>query len=97
MQVIDARQIQARQRAQLQRVPCPRAQCALAAAASLRSAGVASTCSRSRHARLQIGGTLNILKVGFSEPHAKFAPGLLLLERMIRQCCEDPGIDVLTW
>jgi hypothetical protein len=27
---------------------------------------------------LQIGTTLNILKVGFSEGHAKFAPGLLL-------------------
>jgi CelD/BcsL family acetyltransferase involved in cellulose biosynthesis len=44
---------------------------------------------------LKIGKTLNILKVGFSEANAKFAPGLLLLERMIRQSCEDPGIDVL--
>jgi hypothetical protein len=44
---------------------------------------------------LQIGRTLNILKVGFKEAHAKFAPGLLLLDRMIRQACDDPGIDVL--
>ncbi len=44
---------------------------------------------------LQIGKTLNILKVGFSEAHAKFAPGLLLLERIIRESCEDPGIDIL--
>lgn len=44
---------------------------------------------------LRIGRTLNILKVGFSEAHANFAPGILLLERMIRQSCDDPGIDVL--
>jgi CelD/BcsL family acetyltransferase involved in cellulose biosynthesis len=44
---------------------------------------------------LQIGRTLNILKVGFKEAHHKFAPGLLLLDRMIRQACDDPGIDVL--
>lgn len=44
---------------------------------------------------LQIGRTLNILKVGFSEAHANFAPGVLLLERMIRQSCDDPGIEVL--
>lgn len=44
---------------------------------------------------LKIGNTLNILKVGFSEAHAKFAPGLLLLERLIRKTCEDPCIDVL--
>jgi len=44
---------------------------------------------------LRIGRTLNILKVGFSEAHANFAPGILLLERMIQQSCDDPGIDVL--
>lgn len=44
---------------------------------------------------LQIGRTLYILKVGFSEAHSKFAPGVLLLERMIHQVCQDPSIDVL--
>jgi Acetyltransferase (GNAT) domain len=44
---------------------------------------------------VQIGRTLNILKVGFKEAHAKFAPGLLLLDRIIRESCDDPAIDVL--
>ena len=44
---------------------------------------------------LQIGKTLNILKIGFSEAHSKFAPGLLMLERVIQQACDDPGIDVV--
>jgi len=45
---------------------------------------------------LRIGRTLNILKIGFSDAHASFAPGNLLLERTIRDCCEDPGISVLS-
>ncbi|MFZ0501276.1 MAG: GNAT family N-acetyltransferase [Steroidobacteraceae bacterium] len=44
---------------------------------------------------VRIGRTLNILKVGFSEAHAKFAPGLLLLERVTRNACEDPDTDVV--
>ena len=44
---------------------------------------------------LQIGRTFNILKVGFLESHANIAPGLQLLERMIRKACDDPDIDVL--
>lgn len=44
---------------------------------------------------LQIGRTFYILKVGFSEAHSKFAPGLLLLERLLHHACEDPAIDVL--
>lgn len=44
---------------------------------------------------LQVRRTLYILKVGFSESHAQFAPGILLLERVLRQACDDPGIDVL--
>jgi len=44
---------------------------------------------------LQIGRTLYILKVGFSEAHSKFAPGLLLLERLLHHVCDDPDIDVL--
>jgi CelD/BcsL family acetyltransferase involved in cellulose biosynthesis len=44
---------------------------------------------------LQIGRTFYILKVGFSEPHAGFAPGILLLERILKESCEDPAVDVL--
>lgn len=44
---------------------------------------------------LHIGRTLNILKVGFSEQHAQFAPGLLLLDKVIRQACQDPHTDVV--
>jgi CelD/BcsL family acetyltransferase involved in cellulose biosynthesis len=44
---------------------------------------------------LQVGKTLSILKVGFSEDHAIFAPGMLLLERIIQEACEDPGIAIL--
>jgi hypothetical protein len=44
---------------------------------------------------LQVRRTLYILKVGFSEVHAQFAPGILLLERVLQQACADPGIDVL--
>lgn len=45
---------------------------------------------------LLIGRTLNILKIGFSHAHSNFAPGNLLLERIIRQCCDDPDIDVVS-
>jgi len=45
---------------------------------------------------LRVGRTLNVLKIGFSDAHASFAPGNLLLERTIRQACEDPGIDYLS-
>ena len=44
---------------------------------------------------LQIDRTLYILKVGFSEAHSNFAPGILLLERVLRRTCEDPGIHIL--
>jgi CelD/BcsL family acetyltransferase involved in cellulose biosynthesis len=44
---------------------------------------------------LQIGRTFYILKVGFSESHANFAPGILLLDRILKESCEDPGVDVL--
>jgi CelD/BcsL family acetyltransferase involved in cellulose biosynthesis len=44
---------------------------------------------------LQIGTTFYILKVGFSEPHANFAPGILLLERILKESCEDPAVHVL--
>ena len=38
---------------------------------------------------------LNILKIGFREEHANFAPGILLLDRIIRQSCEAPELDLL--
>jgi CelD/BcsL family acetyltransferase involved in cellulose biosynthesis len=45
---------------------------------------------------LQIGSTLNILKIGFSEAHSKIAPGNLLLERIIVQACADTRIDFVS-
>jgi hypothetical protein len=45
---------------------------------------------------LHIGTTLNILKIGFSDEHASFAPGNLLLERTIRMACEDSNIDIVS-
>jgi CelD/BcsL family acetyltransferase involved in cellulose biosynthesis len=44
---------------------------------------------------LRVGKTLNILKVGFSEAHSQFAPGVLMLERVVRQACEDPEVDIV--
>ncbi len=45
---------------------------------------------------LQIGRTLAILKIGFSDAHGGFAPGNLLVERTIREACDDAGIDTLS-
>jgi CelD/BcsL family acetyltransferase involved in cellulose biosynthesis len=45
---------------------------------------------------LHIGATLNILKIGFSDEHASFAPGNLLLERTIRMACEERNIDIVS-
>jgi CelD/BcsL family acetyltransferase involved in cellulose biosynthesis len=45
---------------------------------------------------LQIGSTLNVLKIGFSDAHSNIAPGNLLLERTIEHACEDGGIDILS-
>jgi CelD/BcsL family acetyltransferase involved in cellulose biosynthesis len=45
---------------------------------------------------LHIGSTLNILKIGFSEQHARFAPGNLLLERVIARSCADRRIDFVS-
>jgi CelD/BcsL family acetyltransferase involved in cellulose biosynthesis len=45
---------------------------------------------------LRIGTTLHILKVGYNDANALFAPGILLQERTIREACEDPGIDLLS-
>ena len=38
---------------------------------------------------LKFGKVLNVLKIGFSDAHASFAPGNLLLDRAIRQACDD--------
>ena len=45
---------------------------------------------------LKIGRTLHILKCGYSEEHAKYAPGNVLLQMMIQQACEDTQIDTLS-
>jgi Acetyltransferase (GNAT) domain len=45
---------------------------------------------------LRIGRILHILKVGYRDTHAIFAPGILLHALTIRQATEDPGIDVLS-
>jgi hypothetical protein len=45
---------------------------------------------------LHIGATLNILKIGFSDEHASFAPGNLLLERTIRMACGERNVDIVS-
>lgn len=45
---------------------------------------------------LHVGSCFNVLKIGFSDAHSSFAPGNLLLDRMIRQACDDPSIDTLS-
>jgi len=45
---------------------------------------------------LHIGTTLNILKIGFSDEHASFAPGNLLLERTIRMACEERNVEIVS-
>jgi CelD/BcsL family acetyltransferase involved in cellulose biosynthesis len=46
---------------------------------------------------LRVGRTLHLLKVGFRNVHAIFAPGILLSERTIQHACQDPDIDVLSF
>jgi len=45
---------------------------------------------------LHIGTTLSILKIGFSDEHARFAPGNLLLERTIRMACEERSMEIVS-
>jgi CelD/BcsL family acetyltransferase involved in cellulose biosynthesis len=45
---------------------------------------------------LQIGRTLNILKVGYRDDRSLIAPGILLQERIIQHACADRDIDVLS-
>lgn len=43
------------------------------------------------------GGAFNILKIAYSEADAAIAPGHLLMERMIRWCCQRPDIGELSF
>ena len=45
---------------------------------------------------LRLGRTLHVLKVGYRDAHATFAPGILLHEQTLRHACIDPGIDTLS-
>ena len=45
---------------------------------------------------LKVGRTLNVLKVGYSEEDGTFAPGNLLLDRVIHAACEDPQTDLVS-
>ena len=45
---------------------------------------------------LKTGRTLHVLKCGYSEEYAKYAPGNVLLQLMIQQACEDASTDVLS-
>jgi CelD/BcsL family acetyltransferase involved in cellulose biosynthesis len=46
---------------------------------------------------LLVDGTLNILKIGYREDHAWFAPGNLVMERTIRWCCAHPDVHELSF
>ena len=46
---------------------------------------------------LLVGGTYNILKIGYREDHAWFAPGNLVMERTIRWCCARPDVHELSF
>jgi CelD/BcsL family acetyltransferase involved in cellulose biosynthesis len=46
---------------------------------------------------LRVGGSINVLKVGFDEAHSAIAPGNLIMERTIQACCEDTQIRQLSF
>jgi CelD/BcsL family acetyltransferase involved in cellulose biosynthesis len=46
---------------------------------------------------LLVGGTYNILKIGYREDSAWFAPGNLAMERTIRWCCTRPDVHELSF
>jgi CelD/BcsL family acetyltransferase involved in cellulose biosynthesis len=46
---------------------------------------------------LMSGQTLNILKIGFLESHAAFAPGNLVMESTIEHCCSEPSIRAMSF
>jgi CelD/BcsL family acetyltransferase involved in cellulose biosynthesis len=45
---------------------------------------------------VKIGRVLHILKFGYSEAFAKFAPGNVLLQRSVQQACDDAAIDMVS-
>ena len=44
---------------------------------------------------IRIGRTLHLLKFGYKEAHARFAPGNVLLLSVLEQACQDPDTDVV--
>jgi CelD/BcsL family acetyltransferase involved in cellulose biosynthesis len=45
---------------------------------------------------LLVNGTLNLLKIAYHEAHCAIAPGNLVMERTIRWCCAQPGVQELS-
>lgn len=41
------------------------------------------------------GDTYSCLKIGYDEAFGRVSPGQILVENMVRRCCEDPGIKRL--
>jgi CelD/BcsL family acetyltransferase involved in cellulose biosynthesis len=46
---------------------------------------------------LLVGGTFNILKIGYREDFASFAPGNLIMERTLRWCCCRPDVNEMSF
>lgn len=46
---------------------------------------------------LRVQRTLNLLKIGYHEAHAAYAPGNLIMERTLRWCCMQPQVDELSF
>jgi CelD/BcsL family acetyltransferase involved in cellulose biosynthesis len=45
---------------------------------------------------LRIGTTVHILKIGYRDELAQYAPGIVLQEMTLRHACEDPDVDILS-
>lgn len=45
---------------------------------------------------LYSNGVLNLLKIGYLQAHARVSPGSLLLDRVLRDWCERPGIRAVS-
>lgn len=46
---------------------------------------------------LHVGRTLAVLKIAFRESHRHIAPGNLLFDQVLRDCCERPDITSMTF
>jgi hypothetical protein len=46
---------------------------------------------------LLAGGTLSVLKTAYREEHSALAPGNLVMERALRWCCENEGVNELSF